>query len=161
MHSERHGHPVPRSGSGFTLIEMMITVAVLAIVTAVALPTYQSAMRKSRRSDGMSALSLLMQAEERYRANNASYYGGDLTVLLGGATADVSASGHYVLAVDKDSVGPAGYTATATARNTSPQYDDTLCRVLKVVVAGGTTVYSSSDAKGTANASATDPCWVK
>ena len=59
--------------NGFTLIEMMIAVVVIAILAAIALPAYQDYVRKARRSDAMDALLLIQNLQERYRANNPTY----------------------------------------------------------------------------------------
>ncbi|RVU44456.1 type IV pilin protein [Rubrivivax rivuli] len=58
---------------GFTLIELMIAVAIVAIITAIALPAYQASITKSRRADAMTAFSSVQQAQERWRGNNPAY----------------------------------------------------------------------------------------
>ena len=136
-----------------TLIELMIAVVVLTILTAVAWPNFQEAIRKSRRADGMGALTTLVQAQERFRSNNAAYE-SDLSKVPGAPTG--SPDGHYTLAVNGTSAS--GYTATATATS-SAQTADSACRVLRVTVNGGSITYGSSNAGGTVNT--TDPCWVK
>jgi len=50
---------------GFTLIELMIVVVVIAIIAAIALPSYQSQIQKTRRADAQSALLQAAQALER------------------------------------------------------------------------------------------------
>ena len=62
-----------RPRRGFTLIEAMIVVAVVAILAAVALPSFMDSIRKGRRSDAFAAISQVQQAQERWRANHASY----------------------------------------------------------------------------------------
>ncbi len=53
--------------SGFTLIEIMITVAIVAILSAIAFPSYQNQVRKSRRADAKALmLDLTQQLERRY-----------------------------------------------------------------------------------------------
>ncbi len=69
-----------RDSAGFTLIELMIAVAVVAIIVAIAVPAYQEQVTKGRRIDGMQTLTDLMSRQERYYSNNNSYT-TDLTLL--------------------------------------------------------------------------------
>lgn len=61
------------SERGFTLIEVMIVVAIVAILASIAYPSYQDSVAKGRRSDAMSALQGLAQAMERHYTNTGSY----------------------------------------------------------------------------------------
>ena len=63
---------------GFTLIELMIVVAVVAILAAIAYPSYQDSVRKSRRADARSVLLQAAQWMERFYTQNHSYAGGAL-----------------------------------------------------------------------------------
>jgi type IV pilus assembly protein PilE len=56
---------------GFTLVEVMIVVALIAFLAAVALPSYQSSVRKARRSDARSSLVTTAQLMERYSTEHA------------------------------------------------------------------------------------------
>lgn len=61
------------SPRGFTLIELMIVVAVVAILAAVAYPSYRDSVLKGRRAEGRAALADLLQQEERYMTQNNCY----------------------------------------------------------------------------------------
>ena len=148
-------HPVR---SGFTLVELMIALAIMAILAAMAWPALQEAVQKSRRADGMSALANVLQAQERWRANNPAYQA--TLADLPGAQSATSPDQHYNITLVAGSVTATGYTARATARSGSPQVDDSRCQVLQVAVNGGTITYSSLAGGNAANA-APDPCWVR
>jgi len=60
---------------GFTLIELMIVVAIVAILAAVALPSYNNSIDKSRRADAQSALLGFSQAMEQFFTANSTYVG--------------------------------------------------------------------------------------
>jgi type IV pilus assembly protein PilE len=58
---------------GFTLIEVMVALVVVAVLAALAYPTYAGYVRKSRRIEGQVALVEAMQQEERYYAQHNAY----------------------------------------------------------------------------------------
>lgn len=58
---------------GFSLIELMVALAIIAILASVAIPRYQSYTLRGDRSDGIAPLQLIMDAQERYYADNVSY----------------------------------------------------------------------------------------
>lgn len=130
--------------NGFTLIELMITVAIVGILASIAYPSYMSQVRKSRRSDAVQALSQLEQAQERWRANNATYASdsppnSQLTTAWPaglGIPSDTS-GGYYTLAITGTPTGTA-YTATATAKTGKSQASDTNCTILTVTITNGT-----------------------
>jgi type IV pilus assembly protein PilE len=142
---------LPFKRRGFTLIELMIVVAIVAIIAAVAMPSFFGQIRKSRRADAVSALSQVMQAQERYRADNSSY--GNRFVLSSNTLSRVSEvstdatqwdinSGYYrVTFVGTPS--STGYQVQAAARN--EQVADTSCATMSITVAnGGNATYSPS-----------------
>jgi type IV pilus assembly protein PilE len=77
---------------GFTLIEMVIVIAIIGIIAAIALPSYDAYVRKARRSDGMEALLVAAQRLEVYRGRYATYT-NDLKKNLNLDTE--SPNGHY------------------------------------------------------------------
>ncbi len=138
------------SAQGFTLIELMVVVAILGILSSIAFPAYQEYVKKGRRADAMQALSRVMQEQERHRSNNATYAGDLATLGLTGTSND----GYYNLALS--GATGSGYTITATA--TGVQLSDTTCGTMGVVVAAGNITYT----KGTDNASDTGKvCWSR
>jgi len=65
----------PDSQHGFTLIELMVTVAIAAILMAIAYPSYQSYIINGNRTDAEGALMAFTTAMERYKSDNSSYLG--------------------------------------------------------------------------------------
>ena len=60
---------------GFTLMELMIVVAIIGILAAIAYPSYENSVKKSRRADAKGALDGFAQAMERYFTANNTYLG--------------------------------------------------------------------------------------
>jgi type IV pilus assembly protein PilE len=126
-----------RRQNGFTLMELMIVVAIVGIIAGLAYPSYLKSMQKGRRVDGKQALVQASQALERcyssyglYNSANCSEYSA-----LTGATPIVSVQGYYT--ITGTVTGPT-YTVTATANTTTTsttkaaQATDTGCTALTI-----------------------------
>ena len=100
---------------GFTLIELMITVAIVAILAAIALPSYREYVRKGRRAEAANVVGSMQMALERWRADNPSYAG------CGTPCSGAGSSSYYNVNISDES--PTGYTITATP--TGAQTGDT------------------------------------
>lgn len=66
-------HIHAKKSSGFTLIELVIAVAIIGIIAAIAIPAYQSQIRKARRSEALDQLLNITLSQEKFRANNPQY----------------------------------------------------------------------------------------
>ncbi|MBI44014.1 type IV pilin protein [uncultured Marinobacter sp.] len=74
--TERKLGSAAREAAGFTLIELMIVVAIIGIIAAIAYPSYQEHVRKTRRSVAQADLMELAQWMERQYAQDYSYLDG-------------------------------------------------------------------------------------
>lgn len=130
-----------KSVRGFTLIEIMIVVAIVAILSAIALPAYTSYIKKSRRTDAIVSINNIMMLQERYRANNTGY--GDLLAL---GVASVTADNFYDVAIS--GISSSGFTVTLTAKAGGSQTSDkeagVSCTPMSVVVSGNDQTFSPS-----------------
>ena len=134
----------PTRERGFTLIEAMITVAIITIVTVIAVPNFQRQMRETQRTDAMAGLMSLAAEQEKFYLANATY---GTTAELGTPTTE---HGYYTLAVT--AADAAGFTATATPPASSPQSNDKDCAVFRI---DGTGNRTATNADGAAN----NDCW--
>jgi type IV pilus assembly protein PilE len=88
---------------GFTLIELMMAVAVVAILTMIAIPTYSNQMIKGRRSAAEAVLLDIAQRQQQYLLD-ARAYAPDVTTLGTNTPANVRA--YYTVSIDPPAVPP-------------------------------------------------------
>jgi len=80
---------------GFTLIELMVTIAIIGIIFGIAVPGYQNYVMRADRSDGIRLMTSMLQAQERFYTDNGSYT-NNLTNLGYASAANVASNaGHY------------------------------------------------------------------
>ena len=145
-------HPVQnRAQLGFTLIEMMITVAIAAILASVATASYQSSIRKSRRTDARNAILDIAAREERYFSVNNSYSSAATDVGYGGTWPQKVSNGYYNVTVTLPAGTTPAYTVTATT--TGLQVSDTACATFT------TNQIGQQSAANSAGVDATTACW--
>jgi type IV pilus assembly protein PilE len=119
--------------AGFTLIELMIVMAIIGILATIAYPSYTEYVIRAKRADGKAGLLNLQLAQEKYRANCPQYATGihatTLTCVAGGTHNLVSGTsspdGYYTLAITAGN--STSYTLTAT-----PTFTDAKCGTLGI-----------------------------
>lgn len=121
-----------RSTAGFTLIELMVTIAVGAILATIAVSSYTSQIRKSRRTEARTALLDLASREERFMSTNSVY--SDVQADLGYQTTAYPmalGSGYYELKAKPlvdNTANPPTFTITATPVAGKGQDKDAECQ---------------------------------
>ncbi len=113
-----------RSLEGVTLIELLIVVAIVVIISAIAIPSYQKFTQKGRRADGIAALSALQLEQQRLRSGCPWYavgFGGSTACGATAANATlankyaVSDEAFYSIAIS--SASSVSFVAVATGQN--------------------------------------------
>ncbi len=125
--------------SGITLLELMVVVAIVAILAAVAYPSFTDGLRKSRRAEAFKGLLIMQLKQEEYRISFPAYVSGAAFTadpsLLGSPTSD-----YYDFAISGASSSTT-YALKATAKGA--QVGDATC----------TPLWNKDDTKGP------DGCW--
>jgi len=123
--------------SGFTFIELIIVMVIVAILLMVALPSYQQFILKSRRSDAMSALMNVTNRQEQFMLDSNTY-----TVKMTdlGFITDpyITPNSHYSIVAIPGTTGSitTSYSLTASPKTTSSQLNDHLCSSFTITSSG-------------------------
>jgi type IV pilus assembly protein PilE len=155
-----------RPAAGFTLVELMIVIVIVAILAAIAIPAYQHEIQESRRTEARTAILDLAAREQRFFATNNTFTNNFANLgyaAVGSNPASVTVgSGYYQVAINvpatapdpnSGNLAPPSFSITATPAAGSPQLSDTACASFTVDSAG----YQSAQNSATADDTAT--CW--
>jgi type IV pilus assembly protein PilE len=140
-----------RKSAGFTLIELMVTIVIVAILAAIALPSYQQYIQRGKITEATSNLSSMRLQLEKYYADNRMYGTGNVC----GVAAPTGASARY-------------FTITCTSGNANTVGDQTF--LIKADGVGGMSGFQYTiDESNTRTSTFTSPvtgwndsttCWV-
>ena len=122
--------------NGFTLIELMVVVAIIGVLSAIAYPSYQSYMKKSARADAKVGLSKLADKQERFYLQNNTYTTAFTSAGLN--TSSVSEEGYYDFTISSTDL-VSGFIITATPVTGKSQANDTGCTVMTLSSTGAKT----------------------
>jgi type IV pilus assembly protein PilE len=153
-----------RRAGGFTLIELMVTVVIATILLTIAIPTYQSQIRKTRRTEARTAMLDLANREERYFSVNNAYTTSQQALGYSTTTTTTTfsqvsvGSGYYTVTITTTTGSVSGTTVTQpgysiVATSTGTQAKDTDCATFTVNEKG---TQSSTNA---AASDSTSTCW--
>ena len=159
---------------GFTLIELMLVVAIIGVLAAIAIPNFSKYIRESKRTEAIVALNEVQQAQAKLRVNCRWYAeslasanncdaasAADSVVAVSNSQGNGEAlteSSYYTIAITAGSASGNAYTATATPVATGAQSYDTTCWIFTLTV-DATNPNGLKSAEDDAGNDTTSECW--
>lgn len=145
-------HTIAPRALGFTLIELIIAVAIIGILAAIAWPNYQQHVQRSRRADATSALLDAANRQEQFILNRGRYANNLADLGIQAATPD----GFYRIGISAPTAAcpiASCYELAAVPAAGSPQANDARCQLF-VLRSNGT-----REARNNDNQVTTNDCW--
>ena len=148
---------------GFTLIELMITVVVIAILASIALPSYRQYVLRSHRVEAKTTLLNVAAEQEKFYLQRNRYANNDEMVKTktdgGLGFAPNTENGWYTLTLETDDEdNPQAWTIVA--KGSGSQLDDKSCKCFSLDSVGARRAWSNLECSGTADETSLE-CWGK
>ena len=125
------GQPGPRRRSaGFTLIELMIAVVIVAVLLAVAIPSYREHVRKSSRAEAQAYMMAVETRQQQFLVDTRAYAA---TVAVVGVPVPTNVAAAYTLNMPAPTAVPPAYTLTLTPKT---EQSSERCGTLSINSAG-------------------------
>lgn len=135
--------------NGFTLVEVLIVVAIIGIISAIAIPSYTNYLLQSRRIDGVSFLTEVAGEQIRFSSENNRFATTMAELGYGDEATALSSEGFYTLSITTDNDNQT-YVLTATPVAGGPQVKDAECATMTL---------NSSKQKTVSGTGSPESCW--